>query len=307
MELEWLEDFLSLAHTRSFSKSAAERNLTQPAFSRRIQAIEHWIGAALIDRSTYPTTLTELGRHFRESAQEVTRMLLLERERARARKLVEHSASMLRFSALHTLALDFFPDWLNQLEAQLGPLSTSLFAGDFHDCMQSLVEGGCDFLLTFHHKSVPLLVDPLRFPSVDLGVDSLVPVSAVDAHGEPIYSLSTAPAPVPYLAYTENTFLGRMNGLLLAQRETGSLLLKQVHESAMAEMLKAMALAGHGVAWLPASSVKVEVERGTLIVIDSAMSVDMYIRLYRSLDRTRTSVERLWTFLTRGPGPAAVG
>lgn len=31
MELKWLEDFLSLAATQSFSRSAHERNVTQPA------------------------------------------------------------------------------------------------------------------------------------------------------------------------------------------------------------------------------------------------------------------------------------
>ena len=59
MELKWLEDFLSLANTRNFSKSAEQRNVTQPAFSRRIRALENWLGVSLVDRSTYPTTLTE--------------------------------------------------------------------------------------------------------------------------------------------------------------------------------------------------------------------------------------------------------
>ena len=33
MELKWLEDFLSLAQTRSFSRSAEARHVTQSAFS----------------------------------------------------------------------------------------------------------------------------------------------------------------------------------------------------------------------------------------------------------------------------------
>ena len=31
MELKWLEDFVSLANTGNFSRSAEERNVTQPA------------------------------------------------------------------------------------------------------------------------------------------------------------------------------------------------------------------------------------------------------------------------------------
>ena len=40
MDTKWLEDFVSLAETRSFSRSAQLRHVTQPAFSRRIQALE---------------------------------------------------------------------------------------------------------------------------------------------------------------------------------------------------------------------------------------------------------------------------
>ena len=40
VETKWLEDFVSLAETHSFSRSAQLRHVTQPAFSRRIQALE---------------------------------------------------------------------------------------------------------------------------------------------------------------------------------------------------------------------------------------------------------------------------
>ena len=61
METKWLEDFVSLAETRSFSRSAQLRHVTQPAFSRRIQALEAWAGTDLVDRSSYPTRLTAAG------------------------------------------------------------------------------------------------------------------------------------------------------------------------------------------------------------------------------------------------------
>ena len=58
MDIKWLEDFLSLVQTRNFSRSAQERHVTQSALSRRIQALEAWVGADLVDRSTYPLALT---------------------------------------------------------------------------------------------------------------------------------------------------------------------------------------------------------------------------------------------------------
>src|SRR6266404_5853308 len=80
MELKWLEDFLSLAETRNFSRSAELRFTTQPAFSRRIKALEDWVGAILIDRSAQPVGLTGAGANFRSLAEEVVRQLYQGRE-----------------------------------------------------------------------------------------------------------------------------------------------------------------------------------------------------------------------------------
>src|SRR5260370_20607516 len=71
METKWLEDFVSLAETRSFSRSAQLRHITQPAFSRRIQALEAWAGIELVDRSSYPTRLTPAGETLHGQALEV--------------------------------------------------------------------------------------------------------------------------------------------------------------------------------------------------------------------------------------------
>ena len=50
MNLTCVDDFLALAATGYFSRAAEERHMTQPAFSRRIRALEEWLGAELFDR-----------------------------------------------------------------------------------------------------------------------------------------------------------------------------------------------------------------------------------------------------------------
>ena len=52
VETKWLEGLVSLTETRSYSHSAQLRHVTQPAFGRRIQALEAWIGIDLGDRSS---------------------------------------------------------------------------------------------------------------------------------------------------------------------------------------------------------------------------------------------------------------
>ncbi len=64
MDTSWLQDFLTLADCGNFSRAAERRNMTQPAFSRRIRMLEEWVGAALFDRSTHQATLTPAGACF---------------------------------------------------------------------------------------------------------------------------------------------------------------------------------------------------------------------------------------------------
>ena len=75
METKWLEDFVSLAETRSFSRSAQLRHVTQPAFSRRIQSLEAWAGTLLVDRSSYPTRLTPAGEILYDQSLELLQVL----------------------------------------------------------------------------------------------------------------------------------------------------------------------------------------------------------------------------------------
>ncbi|WFN95937.1 LysR family transcriptional regulator [Edwardsiella ictaluri] len=64
MDVKWLEDFISLQRLGNFSAAARARNVTQPAFSRRIRALEMWLGVPLFDRSSNPILLTPYGERF---------------------------------------------------------------------------------------------------------------------------------------------------------------------------------------------------------------------------------------------------
>ncbi|WP_264050763.1 LysR family transcriptional regulator [Methylobacterium flocculans] len=280
MELKWLEDFVSLARTGNFSRSAGERHITQSAFSRRIQALETWLGVALIDRSTYPTSLTPAGREFRETAEEAVRML--HGSRAALQASVQPNKQTVAVAALHTLALSFFPRWFRQIEARTGPLGSRLLPDDFHTCIQAVVEGGYDFLLTFHHPSVPILLDPVQFPHRVVGADSLVAVR----------SPAAADAPLPLLSYSQNSFLGRVATFAQAQAGGPAAVIAHTNENAMAEALKFMALEGHGLAWLPRSLVGLELTEGRLIALGEAMPLE--VRLYRNAGHRRAAVSAVW-------------
>ncbi|WP_237152777.1 LysR substrate-binding domain-containing protein [Oryzibacter oryziterrae] len=303
MEIKWLEDFVSLANTRSFSKSAIERNVTQSAFSRRIQQLEQWLGVPLVDRSTYPTTLTPEGRHFRETADEVLRLIYVERTQLRSGRAQGQGA--ITFSTLHTLSINFFPYWLKGVEEGYGALNVRLITDNFHDTIRLLAEGECDFLLSYEHPRIPVLLDPERFPGLDLGGDRMIPVSAPVEGGKPRFQL-TGPKdkPVPFLTYAPETFLGKLVSIILTD-QGDALNLTPIYENPMAEAIKTMAITGRGVAFVPESAVRTELETGRLVIIDPTVSVDMRIRMYRSMDKVRPRVEKLWKYLKEQRATAA--
>lgn len=54
IETKWLYDFLTLEECRNFSQAAVRRNVSQPAFSRRIIALEQAAGVKLFNRAVSP-------------------------------------------------------------------------------------------------------------------------------------------------------------------------------------------------------------------------------------------------------------
>lgn len=306
METKWLEDFLSLAETRSFSRSAELRHVTQPAFSRRIQSLEAWLGTDLIDRTTYPTRLTAAGDIFFEQALEMlgqinTTRALLRSKRPTAQTTVD-------FAVPHTLSLTWIPKWLTALDAEFGQINTRLRALNVHDAVMTLVDGDCDLLLCYHHPRQPVQLDPARYEMLVLGAEALCPYTRCDRTGVPEYMLpGTAKMPLPFLSYTTNAYLGRMVELLLADAKR-PLHLHKCYETDMAEGLKMMALEGHGVAFLPESSVAQEVRQKRLARADGAHAtwqVTMEIRLYREKPTpqrpVKALVDRLWQYLLLRP------
>lgn len=61
MEMSQLQAFISVAQNRSFSITANQLHLTQPAISKRISTLEEQLGCALFDRIGHSIQLTQAG------------------------------------------------------------------------------------------------------------------------------------------------------------------------------------------------------------------------------------------------------
>ena len=304
METRWLEDFVSLAETRSFSRSAQLRHVTQPAFSRRIQALEAWAGIDLVDRSNYPTRLTSAGETLHAQALEI--LVALQSARNLMRSHRASGQDVIEFAIPHTLAFTFFPHWLMDLRGRFGDVKSRLIALNVHDAVLRLTEGGCDLLIAYHHVSQPLQLSPDRYEMLSLGHETLAAFAKADAEGQPLFRLAAGGAPVPLLAYAAGAYMGHMVEQIIRQMPVAPAL-ETTYETDMAEGLKAMAVEGHGLAFLPVSSVRHELRSRRLVAAapPGVGELTMEVRIYRERTEVarhvKPAAQALWDFLKR-PG-----
>jgi DNA-binding transcriptional LysR family regulator len=270
--------------------------MTQPAFSRRIRSLEEWVGTALFDRAHQPVTLTEAGRRFLPAARET--LLRLDQVREECREAGHSASATLHFAATHSLSLTFFPSWLRALEAN-GPLGAiRLLSDSLQACEQIMIQGQAQFLLCHHSAGAPGRLDGEHFQSVKIGADVLSPYSAPGPAGPKFQLPGTPGRPIPLLAYSGESGLGRMVTAAGGCPELAPGL-EPVFTSHLATVLKSMALEGRGVAWLPGSLVAAELAAGTLVSAgDAGQDVAVEIRLVRPRAPLAPAAERFWALLT---------
>jgi len=294
VNLSWLDDFMALAATGNFSRAADERHMTQPAFSRRIRALEEWLGVELFDRSSQPARLTETGHWFRKVAQEL--LAQVARVPNEARAIAQANSTTLRFAATHALSFTFLPGWLRGMESHtsIGPIQ--LVSDVQQRCEALLLQSQVQFVLSYAHERARGPLQAAGYPSQQIGSDQLLPVSAVDHAGQPIHRLgdSGKSAPVPMLSYSEESGLGRIVCEVLGPA-LGRLSVQNVLTAHLASVLRTMALDGRGLAWLPAMLIREDLANGRLaIAAADDWSIDLEIRLHRDRAVVGSAGEAFW-------------
>lgn len=296
MELIWLEDYLALAETLNFSRAAELRHVTQPAFSRRIRALEGWIGAALFTRTTHGVALTPAGEHFHHQAEVLTRALHQLR-----RDTLEVSGRGIRplaIAATHALSFTFFPKWVRRNQEVLALGNLNLISDSMQACEQMMLRGDVQFLLCHHHRNMSSRIGSGQFRSIVVGVDTLVPLSAPAGNGVPRWRLHGG-EPVKYLAYSAQSGLGRIVAAQWGMKDR-AITLETIFTSRLAAALLSMARAGDGVAWLPRTLAEEDIAAGLLVEAGTPeFDIPIEIRLFRPAARQSQAVEAIWSAFER--------
>jgi DNA-binding transcriptional LysR family regulator len=293
-DFTWLEDFLALAATGNFTRAAQQRHSSQPAFSRRIRALEEWLGTPLVDRGTQPARLTDAGEWFRGTAEQlVARTARLPGE---ARQIAEARSATLRIASTHALSFTFVPRWLRGLEAKLALGPVELASDVLARCQAQMQQGKVHFVLAHAREHLEGPLDAPAYVSALIGEDRLLPVCKPTAAGRPQHRLDGRrhKGAIAVLAYTEESGMGRVMREVLAPR-LDALGCETVFSAHLASVLRSMALDGRGIAWLPQTLVEDDLAAGTLVAAaDASWEVPLEIRLYRPREALAGPAEALW-------------
>lgn len=294
MDIKWIEDFLVLAEQGSFTKAAETRFVTQPAFSRRIRSLETWLGGSLVDRSAFPTKLTEMGVELIAPMHDLLGRLYDMRARVE-----DHSNrdNILMLSTQHSLSVSFIPQWYSTLSAAIGGKALRVNASNLHDCIESFLSAHSDLLLCYFAPGIYKELDRDDVVSARVGTEQLIPV-CVDPHkyAGSLEGLRN----VDLVGFPVEAFFGRLIQKECLPKFAQTTRFNLIYETALTESIKAMVLQGVGMAWLPSRLVAKELEAGELTQIAGFPCVDMEIILYRHLLPRKLEVSSLWAKIAKG-------
>ena len=296
MKQLWIEDFLTLVEAGTFSRAAALRHVTQPAFSRRIQSLEAWLGVDLVDRRTQPMRLTAVAlRHvpkFRAMLRDLSQLRSSMRADSdglmRVVLTTQHSLTMTRVPALIQA--------IQKKDKSAHQIDFRVRSENRDECVALFIRGEADLLLCMEEEEDLLCTLVPDASRLSLGHEILVPLSAPTATGQPLHRPRTG-RPLKLLAFPPDSFLGRAT----YKSSLGTLFrlynVEVVHESLFLAGIKEMLLAGLGMAWLPESLVERELKSGALVMLRSPLkTIKLPLGLYRSSRaQSPEAIDRIWS------------
>ena len=189
MTLDQLKTFLWVSRLGGVRKAAQEMNITQPAVSGRISALEESLGTTLFERTHKGVSLTKQGVLLRDYAEKIADLV----ERIKSNVVPAESVnSLLRIGVAETIVQLWLPTFLSALYEKYPNLNVEISVDVSVDLRQQLIERSLDLAILMGPVS-EFSVDNVELPPVELAW-----FAAADA---PVPEMGT----VPIISYNRNS------------------------------------------------------------------------------------------------------
>lgn len=263
MNEQTLEDLLALIKLRNVSRAAKYRNISQSAYSRRLQAIEATHGANLVDRSGRPATptpmLVGMTTEIESALANIKRV-----SRGLSRGYKENRT--LSIAALHSLSSVPIPIAISNTQGLIAEHRIHLRSGNQSACFQRLMTEQVSLMLAYEIPELELDIPENLVNRTVVTNDWLVPVGT-PILVEDLKDIKPGTEQIPLATYPDAIFLGQVIHRDLLTKSDHVFSHRLVAE--MSSAIVSSTLAGIGIAWLPLSTIEKEITHGDLKLIDN--------------------------------------
>ena len=149
----WKKYVYEVYKERSFTKAAQNLYISQPSLSARIKKIEEIIGEPLLDISTTPLQLTEVGKVYIEAAEEITQ--IEQRVENYINDLAGLKTGNLAVGASTLFAAYVVPSLITQFNQKFPDVHIQLIEGNTAELEEMLGSNALDFVIdNYHYDSI---------------------------------------------------------------------------------------------------------------------------------------------------------
>jgi DNA-binding transcriptional LysR family regulator len=145
MEMQQIRYFLTLARTLNFTRAAEECNVTQPALTRAIQALEAELGGDLLRRERQNSHLTELGKRMLPLMQRCYDSALTAKELAKS--VMSSDVAPLSVAVSNTVNLELFMPAIAELFRSFPGIQLKVLRGGSTEMLGLLKDGAADLAI----------------------------------------------------------------------------------------------------------------------------------------------------------------
>ncbi|WP_445115503.1 LysR substrate-binding domain-containing protein [Acinetobacter sp. WZC-1] len=287
LEIRWIEDLLALEKTRSISKAAEVRFISQSAFTRRLQHIEQTLGFQVVERNFRDIQFTEAGQVLLSTARNIARQL--HETITLLHNMEKENNLSIRFAVAHSLASNFFSNFIKLFPGNIANFKLEIIATNVNEGINLLKEGSCDFMICYADTQLISTINSSILSYMKIGETDIIPVTLMDQHQHKKFNIHQN---FPLITYSPKAYLRLLvNKLLIAEH----LNYRVLYETDNANNVKDLVLQGLGIAWLPELTVSNELSAGQLAICDERLIYrNQRIYIFKSNLMHRESILMLW-------------
>jgi len=277
MRHDWLRDLVALIDAGSVNAAATARNISQSAFSRRIQSLEAALNLTLIERHSKPSLPSKT---LQAHADEI-RQLLIQQERLFKQLQSENQtgSSLIVIVSQHAITTAQGHKIVKKV-SESGKTLVRLRSANLDDCETMLLTGQADFALTYRSNRLTGNTEHALIDSVAIAEDTLIPVFSSADVNKLMWRFHNGELNI--IGYPSDVFFGiELTHQVLPTLEDKCRLSLTV-ETALSPAALELAAASVGVAWVPYALAENKLLDGSIVDLRAEFgSIDLKVVAHR--------------------------